>query len=70
MAAWSNIKNESVIKYMLVLGNISSFLESTQSGELSHTSEYLAGELDRVIRQTRGKVAGVVMDNTAANKTA
>jgi hypothetical protein len=66
--AWSNIKNESVINYMLVSGNVSFFLESSQSGELSHTAEYLAGDLDRVIGQTRGKVAGVVMDNTAANK--
>ncbi len=66
--AWSNIQNESVINYMLVSGDVSFFLESTQSGELSHTAEYLAGDLDRVIGQTRGKVAGVVMDNTAANE--
>ncbi len=48
--AWSNIKNESVINYMLVSGDVSFFLESTQSGELSHTAEYLAGDLDRVMK--------------------
>ena len=67
---WSNIKNESVTNYMLVSGDVSFFLELTLSGELSHTAEYLAGDLDRVISQTRGKVAGVVMDNTSANKLA
>ncbi|KAI2489091.1 transposase [Fragilaria crotonensis] len=68
--AWSNIKNESVINYyMMVSGDVTFFLESTQSGELSHTSEYLATDLDRVICLTQGKISGVVvMDTTAANK--
>jgi Protein of unknown function (DUF 659) len=68
--AWSNIKNESVINYMTISGDVTFFLESTQSGEQSHTSEYLASDIDRVIGQTHGKIAGVVMDNTAANKKA
>ena len=66
--AWSDIKNESVINYMMVSGEVTFFLESTRSGELSHSAEYLAGDIDRVIRQMQAKIAGVVMDNTAANK--
>ena len=66
--AWSNIKNESVINYMMVSGELTLFLESTQSGEQSHTSEYLAADLTRVIGSTQGKLSGVIMDNTAANK--
>ena len=66
---WSNIKNESVIKYMLVSGEVTLFLESTQSGEQSHTSEYLAADIARVtISSTQGKISDVIMDNTAANK--
>ena len=66
--AWSNIKNESVINYMMISGEVTLFLESTQSGEQSHTSEYLAADLARVISSTQGQISGVVMDNTAANK--
>lgn len=65
---WSNIKNESVINYMLVSGVVTLFLESTQSEEQSHTAEYLAADIKRVINSTKGKISGVVMDNTAANK--
>ena len=67
---WSNIKNESVINYMLVSGEVTLFLESTQSGEQTHTSEYLAADIARVISSTQGKISGVIMDNTAANKKA
>ncbi len=52
----------------MVSGDVTFFLESTQSGELSHTSEYLATYLDRVICVTQEKILGVVMNNTAANK--
>jgi hypothetical protein len=66
--AWSNIKNESVINYMMISGEVTLFLEATQSGEQSHTSEYLAADLARVISLTNGQISGVEMDNTAANK--
>ena len=65
---WSNIKNESIVNYMLVSGEVTLFLEPTQSGEQSHTSEYLAADIARVISSTQGKISGVIMDNTAANK--
>ena len=68
--AWSNIKNESVINYMLVSGDMSLFLKSNSTGEDSHTSEFLANDLSRVIKSTKGKIAGAIMDNTSANKRA
>ena len=68
--AWSNVKNESVINYMLVSGDISLFLESKQTGEEAHTSAFLAADISRVIASTNGKVSGAIMDNTSANKRA
>jgi hypothetical protein len=68
--AWSNLKNESAINYMLVSGDMSLFLESNSTGEDSQTSEFLANDLSCVIKSTSGKIAGAIMDNTSANKGA
>ena len=48
------------------------FLESIQSEERSHTSEFLAADLtsSRAINVIEGKVTGVVMNNTSANQKA
>ncbi len=56
---------------MLVPGEeVTLFLESVQSEELSHTSEFFAADTTRVVNSTGGKIMGVVMDNTSANKKA
>ena len=71
---WSNIKNESVVNYMFVSGaeGMSLFLESNATGIESHTAEFLAKDISRVIESSppNAKIAGVVMDNTSANKAA
>ncbi|KAI2503210.1 transposase [Fragilaria crotonensis] len=71
---WSNIKNESVVNYMFVSGadGMSVFLESIETGAESHTAEFLANNIKRVIESAppNAKIAGVVMDNTSANKAA
>jgi Protein of unknown function (DUF 659)/hAT family C-terminal dimerisation region len=71
---WSNIKNESVVNYMFVSGadNMSLFLESIETGIESHTAEFLARDISRVIEGAppNARIAGVVMDNTSANKAA
>lgn len=55
---------------MLVSGEVTLFLESVQSEERSHTSEFFAADITRVVNSTGGKIVGVVMDNTSANKKA
>ena len=62
--AWSNIKNESVNNYMMISGEETLFVESTQSGEQPHSSDNLAADLVQAIRSTRGQISGVVMSNT------
>jgi hypothetical protein len=46
------------------------FLESVATGQHRHTSEWIATDIERVITQNNIKFAGVVTDNTSANKKA
>jgi Protein of unknown function (DUF 659) len=69
----TNVKNSSVINYMLIGRNKSLFLESLETGEQSHNAEFIAADLCRVINRlesTGATVAGAVTDNTSANKKA
>lgn len=71
--ASSNINNESIVNYMIVSDRLSQFVESIATEEQSHTAEFIADDLDRVIQSLteRGiKIAGAVTDNTATNKKA
>ena len=68
--AWSNIKNASVVNYMLVSPEQSIFLEAVQTGEEAHTANWIAGNLLWVITYMTCKVLGAVTDNTAPNKKA
>ena len=56
---------------MIVADRLSQFLESVSTEEQSHTAEFVADDLDRVIQllAERGiQIAGAVTDNTATNK--
>jgi len=69
--AWSNIKNESIINYMLVGGKLFLFLESVATGEASHTAQYIADDISRVIGELKThnvQICGVVTDNTNVNQ--
>ncbi len=71
--ASSNTNNESIVNYMIVADQLSQFLESVATEEQSHTAEFIADDLDRVIQSLteRGiKIAGAVTDNTATNRKA
>jgi Protein of unknown function (DUF 659) len=46
------------------------FLDSVATGQHRHTSEWIATDIERVITQNNIKFAGVVTDNTSANKKA
>ena len=67
---WSNISNEAVINYMLVSTNMLLFLESKYTGEQGHSASFLAKGMSQVIKATTGNIAGAIMDNTLANKSA
>ncbi|KAH9273338.1 hypothetical protein BASA83_004337 [Batrachochytrium salamandrivorans] len=71
--ASSNTNNESIINYMIVSDRLSQFLESIATEEQSHTAEFIADDLDRVIQSLTAreiKIAGAVTDNTATNRKA
>ena len=46
------------------------FLEAVDTGEQSHTAEWIAGDLLHVITPMTCEVLGAVTDNTAPNKKA
>ncbi|KAH6590326.1 hypothetical protein BASA61_005322 [Batrachochytrium salamandrivorans] len=48
--ASSNTNNESIVNYMIVSDRLSQFLESIATEEQSHTAEFIADDLDRVIQ--------------------
>ena len=68
--AWTNIKNESVVNYMVITPEQTLFLESVATGEQSHTAEWISDDLICVMYSMPCKVAGAVTDNTSANKKA
>jgi Protein of unknown function (DUF 659) len=68
---WSNIAMESVINYMAVSPERSLFLECILTGQQTHTADFIANDIARVIRSYPDTTfAGAVTDNTSANKKA
>jgi hypothetical protein len=69
--AWSNIKNDSVINYMVVSPACSLFLKSMSIGQRGHNHEFIARNIERVIvRHENTSFAGAITNNTNANKKA
>jgi hypothetical protein len=68
--SWTNIRGEAVVNYMVSAENAEYFVEAQPSGTQSHTSQWLAKDIARVIHSSTFDVVGVVTDNTAANKAA
>jgi Protein of unknown function (DUF 659) len=68
---WSNIRNEPIVNYMATCPAQCFFLESVSTGEQGHTAEWIAEDIERVIKKNnKTDVAGVVTDSTSANKKA
>lgn len=71
---WSNIRNESVINYMVGGGSGKTFfVESVATREQGHTGEFIAADLGRVIDALENKqvnLSGAITDNTSANRLA
>ena len=67
---WSNISNEAVVNYMAITPSTTLFLESVNTGEQGHSSDWIAADLQRVFDSHPFKVVGAVTNNTSANKKA
>jgi hypothetical protein len=66
---WTDVCGQAVINYMAVCGKLCYFLESVYTGNQSHTSDFLARDMQRVIEKYGFlDVGAVITDNTAANK--
>jgi hypothetical protein len=71
--ATSNVNNESVVNYMIIVGNKSFLIDTLYTESQSHTSDFIRDDMSRVINNVEKigvKIAGAVTDNTAANKKA
>jgi hypothetical protein len=69
--AWSNINGDPIINYMAVSPGRTLFLESVPTGQQGHDAEFIAKDITRVIKgNSKTTFAGVVTDNTSANKKA
>jgi len=69
----SNTNNESIVNYMIIVDQLSQFLESVATEEQSNTAKFITDGLDRVIwlvTEKGIKIAGAVTYNTAMNKKA
>lgn len=68
--SWSNINDEVALKNMPVSSKASQFFESVFIGEKGHDTNYIYRDMCQVIERNLGRLLGVFMVNTAANKAA
>lgn len=69
---WSTVDNKPLINYCAVTPENTFFLEAVYTKTDSHTAEFIAADITRVIESVVdvAEVAGCVTDNTKANKKA
>lgn len=67
---WSNVLQDGIVNYMLTNSSRCVFYEAVETKKQRHNKEWLAQDISRVISSVDCFVAGVVTDNTAANKAA
>jgi hypothetical protein len=68
--AWSNVRGESVVSYTAACEGKSFYLESNLTGTQSHTGQWLAQDISRIVQTYSSDVAGVVTDNASPNVAA
>jgi hypothetical protein len=62
--AWSNIKNDFVINYMVVSPTCSLFFESMSTGQQGHDHKFIARDIERmIIHHENTSFADTVIDN-------
>lgn len=67
---WSNVLQDGIVNYMLTNSSRCVFYEAAETKKQRHNKEWLALDISQVISSVDCFVAGVVTDNTAANKAA
>ncbi|XP_047145120.1 E3 SUMO-protein ligase ZBED1 [Hydra vulgaris] len=69
---WSNTRNEAVINFVLILPlSLPILWKSLPSGSSSHSGEYIADEIRKVLQEINPKkVMGIVTENAASMKKA
>jgi hypothetical protein len=68
---WSNVCNDPIVNYMAVCPQKTIFLESVPTWEQSHSAEWIATDIERVIKShPDSRFCGAVTDNTSANRSA
>jgi len=70
---WSSINSEPIINYCGVTSDHTFFLECVYTQTQSHSKEFIADNISRVIEkdpQLRDKIVGCCTDNTNTNKAA
>lgn len=69
--AWTNLRSESIINYVLVTAEGNSIFHSSDPSHTDrHTAEYLASHLKRIIREVGPEKINAICTDTAANMKA
>ena len=68
--AWSNVKNETVVNYMAVNPENSLFVEVVHTEEQDHDANWIAQDLERVMKLIQCDVSGAITDNMSTKKNA
>jgi cephalosporin-C deacetylase-like acetyl esterase len=68
---WSNIKDDSIMSYMVVSKDCCLFLESVSTGLQGHNHQFISWDISCIIQHNTSMMfAGAVTDNTSTNKKA
>lgn len=68
--AWTNVVGEPVVNYMATSPTKTFFIESVATHDQSHSAQWIADDMARIIDSLACDVAGAVTDNTNANRAA
>jgi len=69
---WTNLRSESIYCFVIITGNREAILHSASDlSDKKHTGDYLASEMERVIKKVgEGKFIAVITDNAANMRSA
>ena len=68
--AWTNICSDPIVNYMAVSATFTLFIESVATGEQSHSANWIADDISRVLLAFPAVTCGACTDNTSTNKAA
>ena len=65
-----NIYSDPIVNYMAVSGKFTLFIESLATGDQSHSAQWIADDIARVLLDSPAVTCGACTDNTSTNKSA